>query len=155
MALWNLYWVKNSGCSITKISLTSLAYQILIYSFNSVAGHLLKLKNYLNPDLVLLPNSNDLHQDHSVIYQEGLRAFKHVSILGYELPWNNLKFTSNYHFILNQSNLDAKLKAISEYKSQNFRTYKSKEYWKGLAVVRGNQVGAKFAEAFEAIRLIN
>ncbi len=120
-----------------------------------ILEELIKLKNNLNPDLVLLPNSNDLHQDHSVIYQEGLRAFKHVSILGYELPWNNLKFTSNYHFILNQSNLDAKLKAISEYKSQNFRTYKSKEYWKGLAVVRGNQVGAKFAEAFEAIRLIN
>ena len=120
-----------------------------------ILEELIKLKNNLNPDLVLLPNSNDLHQDHSVIYQEGLRAFKHISILGYELPWNNLKFTSNYHFILNQSNLDAKLKAISEYKSQNFRTYKSKEYWKGLAVVRGNQVGAKFAEAFEAIRLIN
>ena len=41
-------------------------------------------------DLVVLPNSTDVHQDHQVINREGIRAFKHSSILGYELVWNNL-----------------------------------------------------------------
>lgn len=106
-------------------------------------------------DLVVLPNSTDVHQDHEVINREGIRAFKHSSILGYELVWNNLTFTSNYHSRLSQEDLDAKWQAISEYKSQGFRSYKSESFIKGLARVRGTQVGCEFAEAFELIRWID
>ena len=39
----------------------------------------------------------DIHQDHRVISNEMVRAFKsNCSILGYELPWNNPKFKSQY-----------------------------------------------------------
>ena len=37
-----------------------------------------------------MPSLNDIHQDHATIAQEGLRAFKGCTILGYELIWNNL-----------------------------------------------------------------
>ena len=106
-------------------------------------------------DMVVLPSSNDVHQDHQVIHQEGLRAFKHSRILGYELVWNNLSFTSNYHTRLSKKQLDAKWQAISEYKSQGFRNYKSQSFIEGLARVRGTQVGCEFAEAFELIRWID
>ena len=106
-------------------------------------------------DLVVLPNSTDVHQDHQVIHQEGIRAFKHSRILGYELVWNNLSFTSNYHIRLSKNQLDAKWQAISEYKSQGFRNYKSQSFIEGLARVRGTQIGCEFAEAFELIRWID
>ena len=32
---------------------------------------------------------HDVHQDHQTIADEGLRAFKRTTILGYEIPWNN------------------------------------------------------------------
>ena len=105
-------------------------------------------------NLVVLPSSTDVHQDHQVINQEGIRAFKHSSILGYELVWNNLSFTSNYHSKLTKKQLDAKWNAISEYKSQGIRNYKSKSFIEGLARVRGTQIGSEFAEAFELIRWI-
>ena len=106
-------------------------------------------------DMVILPSSNDVHQDHQVINQEGIRAFKHSRILGYELVWNNLCFTSNYHTKLTKNHLDAKWQAISEYNSQGFRNYKSKSFIQGLARVRGTQIGCEFAEAFELIRWID
>lgn len=112
-------------------------------------------KKFEKVDLVVLPNSTDVHQDHQVIHQEGIRAFKNSSILGYELVWNNLSFTSNYHTKLNSEQLDAKWSAISEYKSQGFRNYKSKSFIEGLARVRGTQIGSEFAEAFELIRWVN
>jgi N-acetylglucosamine malate deacetylase 1 len=120
-----------------------------------ILEELISIRRKANFDLVVLPNSTDIHQDHRVIHQEGIRAFKHTSILGYELPWNNFKFTSNYHSKLKLEHIIAKWNAISEYKSQGFRNYKSKEFIEGLARVRGTQINSKYAEAFELIRWID
>lgn len=121
----------------------------------AILDTLIQLRDKVKPDLVFLPNSDDVHQDHQVVHQEGIRAFKNCCILGYELPWNNLHFTSNFHYRITQNNLDAKWNAISAYQSQNFRSYKSIDFWEGLARVRGTQVGSEFAEAFELIRWID
>src|SRR5581483_9781967 len=43
-------------------------------------------KHEFEPDLVLLPSTSDIHQDHQVIRVEGERAFKMSTILGYEMP---------------------------------------------------------------------
>jgi LmbE family N-acetylglucosaminyl deacetylase len=40
------------------------------------------------PDVVFQPSHHDVHQDHQTIAQEGLRAFKRTTILGYEIPWS-------------------------------------------------------------------
>jgi LmbE family N-acetylglucosaminyl deacetylase len=119
-----------------------------------ILEELVKLRKQIQPDLVVMPNSNDIHQDHKVIYEEGLRAFKHSSLLGYELPWNSLQFISNFHVKLDKEELDIKWKAICAYRSQEKRAYKSEDFFTGLARVRGMQVGSEFAEAFEAIRWI-
>ena len=44
------------------------------------------------PDVVFQPSLHDIHQDHQTVAAEGLRAFKRTTILGYEIPWNNLDF---------------------------------------------------------------
>lgn len=115
---------------------------------------LVRLRKKINPDIVVLPNSTDIHQDHHVIYQEGKRAFKHACLIGYELPWNNITFTASFHVKLSRENLNVKWDAICAYKSQEIRAYKSLEFFDGLARVRGMQVGSEFAEAFELIRWV-
>jgi len=119
-----------------------------------ILEEMVKLRKLIQPDIVLMPNSTDIHQDHKVIFEEGRRAFKHSSMLGYELPWNNLEFTSNFHSPISKSELDTKWQAISAYQSQDIRAYKSYEFFEGLARVRGLQVGKEFAEAFELIRWV-
>ncbi len=112
------------------------------------------LRNAIRPDIVVMPNSQDIHQDHKIVFEEGRRAFKHCSMLGYELPWNSLSFTSNFHVKLSQEDINLKWKAISAYKSQEIRAYKSEDFFTGLARVRGMQVGTEYAEAFELIRWV-
>lgn len=119
-----------------------------------ILEELIKLRKKYEPDLVLLPNSNDVHQDHHTIYEEGVRAFKNRRILGYELPWNSITFESSFHVKLKAKHLDAKVAAISEYKSQSFRPYMDKEFFYGLAKVRGIQANAEYAEAFELIKWV-
>tara|TARA_Y100000817_G_scaffold25848_1_gene18354 strand:+ start:4240 stop:4866 length:627 start_codon:yes stop_codon:yes gene_type:complete len=115
---------------------------------------LIDFKNSINPDLVLLPSSNDIHQDHTVIHNEGVRAFKNVSILGYEIPWNNFDFSNRLFIKLKQKHLDAKWSAIKQYKSQKFRKYNDRSVFDSLARLRGSQINTKYAESFEIIRWI-
>jgi LmbE family N-acetylglucosaminyl deacetylase len=101
-----------------------------------------------------MPNCNDIHQDHQTIYAEGLRAFKQTTILGYELPWNNLTFTTNTFIKLSEENVKTKIAALKEYKSQSSRTYLNDDFIHSLAKTRGVQIGSEYAEAFELIRWI-
>jgi LmbE family N-acetylglucosaminyl deacetylase len=119
-----------------------------------ILDDMLKFKNKLKPDLVLLPSTKDTHQDHQTINQEGLRAFKDISIIGYEAPWNTFSFNTTAFVKLEKKHLDKKLKAVACYKTQSGKAFTSVDFLKGLAKVRGTQIGVQYAEAFEIIRLI-
>lgn len=115
---------------------------------------LVKYQRELSPDLVFLPSVNDLHQDHHTVAMEGIRAFKKTTILAYEMPWNNITFSTQAYVKLEQRHVDVKLNALREYKSQAARPYSSKELVCGLAKARGVSAGADYAEAFEVVRWI-
>ena len=106
-------------------------------------------------DLILTPSTNDLHQDHQTVTNEALRAFKHSSIFGYELPWNNIVFRENCFIPLKERHVRKKIEALWNYKNQiSEKHYFDKEYLVGLTRSRGAQIGEKYAEAFEAIKLV-
>jgi N-acetylglucosamine malate deacetylase 1 len=120
----------------------------------SILEDLVKLNHDLKPDLVFMPSLHDLHQDHSTVAIEGLRAFKKTSIFAYEMPWNNLNFSTQSFIILSESNIENKIKALECYNSQKSKNYASGEFIRSLALTRGTQIGVKYAEAFEVIRWI-
>ena len=134
-----------------------LDYKVRYFSDHrqSILEDMVKLKTEYNPDLVLMPNSNDIHQDHHTIHMEAKRAFKNKKMLGYELPWNNFTMTTNFHMVLSKENIQKKIDAVLCYKSQSHRDYYSEDFVKSLAYTRGTQVGVHYAEAFETIRWIS
>lgn len=115
---------------------------------------MIRLRSEINPTLVVLPSSYDTHQDHKVINEEGFRAFKRCSILGYEIPWNNRKIDLTFFQQVEEEDIDSKVRAIAEYKSQVFRNPHYEEFIRSLAVQRGFQVGCRYAEAYEVIRWV-
>lgn len=115
---------------------------------------LVRLNQDLKPDLVFMPSLHDLHQDHSTISMEGLRAFKKTSVLAYEMPWNNLNFATQSFIKLSESHIRNKIKALGCYNSQKSKDYASEEFVLSLACTRGVQIGVKYAEAFEVLRWI-
>ncbi len=120
----------------------------------NILEDLIKAKQDLNPDLVLMPSQNDIHQDHQVIHMEGIRAFKLSRILAYELPWNNLTFKNNCYSIIKGEHLDKKHESLQCYKTQFIRSYFNKEFIYGLAKMRGVQINKDYAECFELVRWI-
>ncbi|MFW6224564.1 MAG: PIG-L deacetylase family protein [Bacteroidota bacterium] len=135
-----------------------IVYGFTVRKLNYVRQDLLEemvlLKREINPDLVLMPSPEDLHQDHSTVAIEGLRAFKQTSILGYEIPWNNLKFENQCFVNLKQEHVEKKIYALDAYNSQKMRNYASRDFIYSLAKTRGVQVHSEYAEAFEVIRWI-
>ncbi len=119
-----------------------------------ILEHLVKVGREFKPDIVLLPASDDMHQDHHTVYEEGFRAFKQSTVLGYELPQNLISFHNSTFVALNERHLETKIQALQEYESQEFRPYATAEFMRALATVRGVQVGSPFAEAFEAVRVV-
>ncbi len=119
-----------------------------------ILEEMVKLKNRISPDIVFVPSPTDIHQDHQVISEEGLRAFKGCSLLGYEMPWNNVSFNTRSFIKLSDEDVQTKINCLLEYKSQAHRTYLDDNFIRSLATIRGVQIGSKYAEAFEVIRWI-
>jgi LmbE family N-acetylglucosaminyl deacetylase len=138
------YW--HEGVSCWHRNMTPYRQDIL--------DRMVALNRSLTPSEVFIPSTDDVHQDHQVITQEAMRAFKQCSLYGYEMPWNNM--TSNHRMFvkLAEVHLEKKIEAISKYKSANNVRYRDESFLRGLATVRGVQAGSLYAESFEVIRRV-
>lgn len=150
--------VKNATSKLGIASENLLIYNYEVRKLNyvrqEILEELIRLRTQINPDLILMPSLNDIHQDHSTVANEGLRAFKQRTILGYELIWNNINFNTCCFVQLDQKHVQRKFDALREYKSQNHRDYMSEQFIFSLAKTRGVQIGCEYAEAFEVVRLV-
>ena len=120
-----------------------------------ILENLINMRDEFKPQLVIGPSLNDFHQDHQVVANEMIRAFKATSsILCYELPWNHVTFNTQLFIKFQSYQMKKKCAMLKNYKSQlaNGKTYFSKEFIYGLAKIRGVQCGSEYAEAFEVIR---
>jgi N-acetylglucosamine malate deacetylase 1 len=125
------------------------------YHRQDVLEEMVKLAREVQPEVVLVPSGADLHQDHAVVHQESVRAFRNLTMMGYELPWNHITFSTQAFVVLEESHLRRKWAALTKYESQleMARPYFRYDFIESMARVRGVQVKAPFAEAYEAIRI--
>ncbi|MBU4501650.1 MAG: PIG-L family deacetylase [Nanoarchaeota archaeon] len=113
-----------------------------------------KIINKVRPDIVLTHSSKETHQDHRNTALSTFSAARNVStILSYESP-SNLQFFSPQLFICINRTIDLKLKALKVFTSQANKDYLEIDAVLGLAKFRGYAAKAKFAEAYEVVRII-
>ncbi len=142
------------GIKEERLSVFNYEVRTLSYHRQEVLDELISLRKSIGPDMVFLPSGEDFHQDHQTLFNEGVRAFKEITLWGYELPWNTITFPARGFVTLEDRHISKKWKALQAYKTQLQvkRPYFTLDYIKGIAKVRGIQVRAKYAEAFDTIR---
>jgi len=145
---------KRLGIPEENLLIFNFKVRELSYHRQEILEEMVKIKRMISPDIVFLPSTNDLHQDHFTISMEGIRAFKNQTILGYEIPWNNIEFQAEAFVILSEEYIDKKIYALDAYNSQKGRSYANEEFIRSLARTRGVQIGTQYAEAFEVIRWV-
>ncbi len=142
--------VKEKNCPVYNFQVRSLHQHR-----QEILDELVRMKDDFDPDMVIGPSLNDLHQDHQVVANEMIRAFKtSSSIICYELPWNHISFATQLFIKLKKDYIARKCRMLDEYKSQIMKNklYFSKQFIYGLAKTRGVQCNSEFAEAFEVVR---
>ena len=135
----------------------------------TVAKAIEKAKMLVRPTIVYTHSSADLNVDHRVVSQATLTAFRPqpneiwLEIRTFEIAsatdYGHKSMTNLFYpnlYIDITGTWKKKLSALNEYKIEMCNTphTRSFEGLKNLAKYRGNQVGLKYAEAFEIIRKI-
>lgn len=144
----------TSELGITGPNLRILDFEVrhFLRDRQRVLDVMVELQRELRPDLVVVPSSDDTHQDHFVVSDEARRAFKRTRMLGYEVPWNNFRFDTTAFVVLEAENLYAKTAALARFASQQGRLYMTPAYQEAQLRFRGVQAGCEFAEAFQVLR---
>jgi LmbE family N-acetylglucosaminyl deacetylase len=142
------------GISSENIFVDNFAVRRLSYFRQEVLECLYRLSREIDPQIVFCPTRDDLHQDHAVVASEAQRAFKDKTILGYEMPWNNIIFNANYIIRLEEQHIELKINALKQYTSQAQRAYLDEKFIRSLAQMRGVTVNAVYAEAFTLYRAV-
>lgn len=107
-----------------------LEHKVRYFNRQEVLDDLIKYKKELNPDIIICPSSYDVHQDHLVIYNESVRAFKDRSILGYCHHWNIVGISDLRLIVkLNENNIKSKNMAMDKYQTQSERKYFKDRLW--------------------------
>lgn len=152
---------KNKSWDI--LGLKPLTYPKILQNFihrridrQCLLDELIKVRESINPKLVFTHSSVDTHQDHKVVYEETIRAFKYSSILGYTHPWNEFAPADNrFFYSLTKADVDQKVKALREYKSQVDRDYFKEDTIINTMKMCGQKINRDYAESFEVIRWID
>jgi LmbE family N-acetylglucosaminyl deacetylase len=147
----------TNSLGIDRKNVMLLNYEVREYLHcrQNLLDEMIKYQKDISPDLVITSSSFDHHQDHNVIYNEAVRAFKkNASIWGMEHPWNNLSFKTDIFIKLEEIHMAKKIKALKQYGSQAYRDYFNEDFIRACAFTRGMNIGVKYAEVFECIRLM-
>ena len=138
------------------------------FSTYKINSNIENVINKINPNTLFVPSANDLHLDHNILnYAAKVAARPYLrkrlelqGLIEYEVPSEtNIYFdNSNDIFLPNlfldiSEELDTKLRAFSEYKSQLQldNQPRSLEGLRALASYRGVNIGSKYAEAYKIV----
>ena len=104
---------------------------------------------------VFTHSKTDFHQDHVTVYRATMAGCrrKGVSIFGYETVSTPPQFTPDT-FIDVSKHLEDKFKALAYHRSQSGKDYMNTDKLRAKAVFRGDQINVKYAEGFEAYRIV-
>ena len=119
-----------------------------------VLEYLLKLRVDFEPEIVFCHSENDMHQDHNVITQEALRAYRGLTLLGFDVVRSSYNFFPHFLVEVSEQDAAAKIEALSQYK-----TYKDKYYFeptllKATMIRHGTLAERKLAEGFDILRIV-
>ncbi len=119
-----------------------------------ILEYLLKLRKEIQPDLIFTHTEKDIHQDHNAITREALRAYRGITVLGFDVVRSSHGFFPNFLIGVNEQDVKAKLNALAKYKTYQDRYYFEPALLRATLIRHGALAEKPFAEGFDILRVV-
>lgn len=116
--------------------------------------YLIHLRRDFHPDIVFVHSRQDIHQDHNVVTDEALRAFRGTTLLGFEIIRSSHGFFPQFLIEVTEEDVQAKVNALACYKTYAEKNYFDPDVIKATLKRNGTIAERPYAEGFDILRLI-
>jgi LmbE family N-acetylglucosaminyl deacetylase len=119
-----------------------------------ILEYFLQLRRDFNPDLIFVHSKQDVHQDHLTMTDEALRAFRGITVLGFDVVRSSYGFFPHFLVEVREEDVNKKIEALSKYETYRDRYYFNRELTRSIMVRHGALAECPFAEGFDILRIV-
>lgn len=123
-------------------------------SRQEILEYFLKLRKDFKPDLIFVHSKQDVHQDHNTMTDEALRAFRGITVLGFDVVRSSYGFFPHFLVEVTEEDVNKKIEALAQYKTYQDRYYFNSELTRSIMVRHGALAEVPFAEGFDILRIV-
>jgi LmbE family N-acetylglucosaminyl deacetylase len=142
------------GVTKEKIILGQFTTRIFHDSRQEILEYFLKLRTDFNPDIIFVHSKQDIHQDHNTMTEEALRAFRGITVLGFDVVRSSYGFFPHFLVEVNEEDVNAKLNALSQYETYHDKYYFNRDVLRATMIRHGTLAECSFAEGFDILRIV-
>ena len=119
-----------------------------------ILEYFLMLRRDFQPDLIFVHSRHDIHQDHNVMTEEALRAYRGITVLGFDVVRSSYGFFPHFLVEVSEQDVQKKIEALAEYETYLDRYYFNSELTRSIMVRHGALAECPFAEGFDILRIV-
>jgi LmbE family N-acetylglucosaminyl deacetylase len=146
--------MKLLGVPKEKIILGQFTTRIFQDSRQEILEYFLKLRQDFNPDIIFVHSKQDIHQDHNTMTEEALRAFRGITVLGFDVVRSSYGFFPHFLVEVTEEDVNAKLDALSQYETYQDKYYFNRDVLRATMIRHGTLAECSFAEGFDILRIV-
>ncbi len=142
------------GVPKEKIILGPFTTRVFHDARQEILEFFLKLRKDFDPDLIFVHSKQDVHQDHNTMTDEALRAYRGITVLGFDVVRSSYGFFPHFLVEVSEEDVNAKIRALSQYETYRDKYYFNSELTRSIMVRHGALAERPFAEGFDILRVV-
>lgn len=142
------------GVTEDKIIFGPFTTRVFPNARQEILEYFLKLRKDFSPDLIFVHSKQDVHQDHNTMTDEALRAFRGITVLGFDVVRSSYGFFPHFLVEVTEEDVNKKIEALSQYETYRDRYYFNSELTRAIMVRHGALAELPFAEGFDILRIV-
>lgn len=119
-----------------------------------ILEYLIDINRTFHPEIVFVHTKADVHQDHSTITEESLRAFRGTTVLGFDVIRSSYGFFPSFLVEVTESDVERKISALAQYHTYDSKYYFDPKVTRATLIRHGALAERPYAEGFDILRVI-
>jgi N-acetylglucosamine malate deacetylase 1 len=119
-----------------------------------ILEYFLQLRSEYQPQIIFVHSNKDVHQDHLTMTEEALRAFRGITVLGFDVVRSSNGFFPHFLVEVSEQDVDAKVEALSQYETYRDKYYFNRELTRSILQRHGALAERPYAEGFDILRIV-